>query len=223
MGILYELLNAADRDGWAYGIGTLDGVRLDAARSRFRLLSNRTGDPVVSILAPLDADHAKPNSMSARTGAGSQPLHTDGAHQLQPPDYVVLANEHPTPTATRLWRFSSTEDVRHDLAHGLFTVRSGTRTFLAPAYAGGCVRYDPLCMQPSDGRSRRAADYLNSKLAESVAFEWDRAGLILLIANGTALHGRDDASTDPGRMLKRIALRVDREHHSRQPHESQWR
>ncbi|GAB7146297.1 hypothetical protein AWC22_23620 [Mycobacterium riyadhense] len=63
-------------------------------------------------------------------------------------------------------------------------------------------------MTAADGRARRAADYLNSRLAAATQFSWDVAGVVLVIANRFVLHARGDATAEPDRRLVRVGLRV---------------
>ena len=142
----------------------------------------------------------------------SVPNHfTDGARHTDPPDWVLLSSVIASAVPTFLWRFRPNVDGRelvHDLRNGLFTVRSGRSSFLAPALHDSLIRYDPGCMAPADGRAQRAASFFESKLTDAVPFFWDTPGLVLAIANRSVLHGRADASEETDRKLRRITLRV---------------
>jgi hypothetical protein len=97
------LVSSAQRDGWASGKGDISLVRKQAASLGWAEVAVRRSDPPVAVLRPTDKAAAHPRSPSAQYGLGQQPLHTDGAHLADPPDVVVLASAHPSPTPTLLW------------------------------------------------------------------------------------------------------------------------
>ncbi|MDQ1629639.1 MAG: hypothetical protein QOI54_3383 [Actinomycetota bacterium] len=98
----------------------------------------RPGDTVVSELTPLDQASARVHSISAVHGLDAQPLHSDGAHLLIPPDVVILEAEEPSVTPTLLW--TSLDDLLANataidaLREGLFLVRNGAASFYTPAF-----------------------------------------------------------------------------------------
>ena len=154
-----------------------------------------------------------PHSLSAQFGLNVQPLHTDGAHQVSPPDVVVLISELPSATPTWLRRVGDRDEGTpwDDLNGGMFLVGGGPSAFFAPASdGGGCVRFDPGCMSPCDSRARAAATFL-SDTTEAVAYEWTEPGQVLVIDNSRTLHARGAVGSDDlDRELLRVALRVAR-------------
>ena len=190
---LITLIRLAQQNGWA----TTDAVSFDVllrhAKPTLWPVSNRDTGPVVDLLRPTDADEAHQRSLSALVGLGEQPLHTDGAHHVAPPDYIVLSCPQGSGVPTFLWRFRSHDSDNRpveDLRNGLFTVRAGNSCFLAPSLTitPAQLRYDPGCMSPADGRASRASEYLNSRRAESIPFQWDTPGRVLVIDNSNVLH-----------------------------------
>lgn len=163
------------------------------------------------VLRPVSATDAPPSTMSAVFGNGKQPLHTDGAHLQQPPDVILLASAEPNLTPTRVW--SGAQPVPGTSAvitashpefarHGLFVVRNGRESFLAPAFDWVRLRVDPACMSPADGYARQAAEYFQDLPA--FEFHWDGPRKVLLIDNRYALHGRSAVATqDADRALER--------------------
>lgn len=209
---LSQLLTKVKTAGWASNVGVPLAILIQQAKSmEMDLVRNRTSGPLVSVLEPVELADARERSLSAISGDGMQPLHTDGAHHAAPPDFVLLACSNGSDVATHLWRFARYGNAPaplHDLQHGLFTVETGRSSFLAPALDGRGIRYDPGCMRPADRRAMRAAEYLDGRMAEAQVFSWDMPGLVLAIANRQVLHARGDASEEHNRRLERVALRV---------------
>jgi hypothetical protein len=131
---LKALAEMAVSKGWASGSGDLDSIRRQATSLGWVEVATRRGDASVSVLRPVDAGAAHPRSLSAVYGLGQQPLHTDGAHLHEPPDFVVLVCQRPNATPTQLWRPAVTSRRRRTttvswdaLRHGMFLVCNGPR------------------------------------------------------------------------------------------------
>lgn len=200
---LHALINAALNDGWASttclrwsGVEVERQVRL----LRHSIVPTRGGQELkLEVLQPTEKAHAHPNSLSALYGQGPQPLHTDGAHQDEPPEVILLTAQEPSAVPTLLWRLADhlPKENIHDLHEGPFTIRGGRRTFLAPAVVGHgrrtCVRYDPGCMTPADGRARRVAELIEARVADASHFDWQVPNTVLAINNRQVLHARGDA------------------------------
>lgn len=207
-----ELLVAARKEGWATASGKLDVLLLQARSSGLTPMSSRRGQVQLDILRPVDQGNAPRRSLSSRYGTGPQPLHTDGAHLISPPDIVILAAEKPSPVPTLLWRdtFLNLEPgLREDLAHGQFVVDDGKARFLAPSYDCGRYRFDPGCMRPADSRAHRVLAYFEEARSGATPFRWTAPNQVLVLDNRTVLHARADAAADPKRELGRIMLRIE--------------
>lgn len=211
---LTTLITGARRHGYAKGslTGTfaLAGhtMRREAKEAGFEAVLNREGDPIESELTPTPAEKARPASLSAMVGLGAQPLHTDGAHLKEPPDFVVLWSKEPNATSTRVWVPLNT--VTRSMRHGMFVVNTGRDTFFAPAIRSHfALRYDPGCMEPVDAAGRDLANLLQNPPDESVTeILWDTPGQVVVIDNRRSLHGRAAvADGDSARVLHRLALR----------------
>jgi hypothetical protein len=211
------LLSAARRDGWASGSGDIDGVRNQAKALGCEEVPTRRGDSPVSVLRPADRDTAHPRSLSAQYGLGQQPLHTDGVHLADPPDFVVLVASRPSPTPTLVWRVDARVGegpgpIWSRLAafgHGMFLVHSGRDSFYVPAYSAGRYRYDPGCMTACDARAREVEKYLAGQLAKATAIAWTDGGQVLVVDNRRVLHARAAmAEGDGDRELTRVAFRA---------------
>lgn len=197
-----------NRHGWTSFAATLDDLTVRASELGWEAVTLRRGDPAVSSLRPVSASEAKWNSMSSRTGMGAQPLHTDGAHFVRPPDIVALASSGPHTTATRLWAPHVSKAPWEDFRHGLFRVSGGRTAFLAPAAEDDLIRFDPFCMAPCDGRARRVAAFVQSAFATGDRHEWSSdTPHVLMIDNRRVLHAREAVGpADPPRLLRRIAF-----------------
>lgn len=217
--LLADLISASRETGWAAGqvqrhmnpgvlwlVGSLIGAQARALG--LAPAPNRLGEPAVSELRPTTEQDARPASLSAQVGLGEQPLHTDGAHQRRPPDYVILWCMETSPTPTRLWN-PRASIARLD-GRGVFVVRSGGETWLAPAWDGMELRFDPGCMTAADASARRLAATLQAPLpAEVKTVVWDSPGKVLLIRNRRMLHGRASvADGDLERKVSRVAYLV---------------
>lgn len=212
---LDELIAAAKRDGVAWTDGGIERLESRLHALKWALVPSRDKEPGLEVLKPSKEEEAHQRSMSARYGLGRQPLHTDGAHLLEPPDVLLLSAEKPSPVGTRYWRYRHQdvpEEQREDFHNGLFTVRSGKNVFLAPALGGMAqVRWDPVCMSPADARARRVSSWLsNPDEAKVATFEWSTPGLVLAIDNRHVMHGRDDSVGHEDRAMKRLAIRLPR-------------
>lgn len=210
---LRDLITRAQAHGWSSTTDTsLEELTKQARQQElFEPVRDRSWGPEVSILEPRSAPEAPERSLSAKYGLGPQPLHTDGAHHADPPDFILLSSPDVSSVPTLLWGFqldASHLMLHHDFRNGLFTVRTGKSCFLAPAVQAGRIRYDPGCMESADARARRVAEFFDSTMSNAVPFAWDTPGAVLAIANRHTLHARADASEEKNRKLSRLALRL---------------
>lgn len=205
------MLSSAVTSGWSEGVGTLEQVTAQARLLKLEPVANRRGEPPVSRLRPTTEEEAKPHSLSARVGLGTQPLHTDGAHQESPPDFVVFISERPSTTPTWLRHVHGQNVPWADLEGGMFLVGVGSSAFFSPAVEGAWrrrrLRFDPGCMTPCDSRARAAAEFL-SDTTSATRLDWTSPGQVLVISNSRTLHGRGQVVDDDlDRELVRIAFR----------------
>ena len=215
---LADLVKSAREFGWASGTMTRIHILYQASQLGWVEVATRKGADTIVELRPTTTEEANPSSLSAVHGLGEQPLHTDGAHLLEPPDVVVLYAEQPNDTPTLLRSLSlkptSLNQPRiaspSGLRGGLFLVRSGSDRFLASARTDvHGYRYDPGCMTPCDERAREAVRYFEEAQANAHQHEWTEPHQLLVIDNRTALHGRAAVSgSDVDRVLTRIAYRT---------------
>ena len=218
MTTLADLADTARHAGWAADSVSLPTLRWNASQLGWVEIATRKGESTVAVMRPTSAARAHPRSLSATYGLDEQPLHTDGAHIVEPPDFILLHSIQPSSTATLLWSESSKLTYSEHpnvsrpgfLRSGLFVVRSGNDRFLAPAYKySQGYRYDPGCMSPCDERARSAVKYFDSLQGAAHRHEWQGSDEVLLINNRTSLHARaavDRSDTD--REITRIAYRA---------------
>lgn len=212
---LAQLVAQAVARGWAAGTGSLHNIESYAARNRWQIVPSRRRGPAIDVLVPTKPSDARPASLSATYGRGAQPLHTDGAHHTVPPDIVLLAADAASDVPTLLWRFNPgtlADEVEDAAQEGLFTVRSSGEAFLAAAWNGRRLRFDPGCMEAGDERASRISQFFNSAAATADRFEWATAGQVLAIDNRRVLHARGSAEDEPDRVLQRVAIRLPEEH-----------
>lgn len=207
---LESLVADAKQNGWAVGSGSLENLRWQVSTIRATEVPLRRGEPPISLLRPVADTEAHPNSLSAKYGTGAQPLHTDGAHLLVPPDIVILGCETISQIPTKLWR-NADPFVRFPpqyLRHGVFAVLAGRNSFYATAYSNRAFRFDPGCMVPCDKRAREAVAHFEDALGDAVDHLWNEPGLVLAIDNRKLLHARSSAESEPDREIQRLALRL---------------
>lgn len=188
---------------------------LDFARTLGTPMVGRKRE-VIETLAPRGRTEAHGNSLSAMHGMAAFPLHTDGAHRVNPPRYVVLAcrDAGKSSTPTVLARFNdlplSGED-RTALGNAPFLVRNSRRSFYTTVCdeSDKLVRYDRGCMVPVGEAGETAAVALDQALQQVPRheFHW-KEGDVLVIDNWQVLHGRgqDDGRVSPDRILFRVSI-----------------
>lgn len=197
------LLAETQKKGWAIGDYVHPWRLSHQASGEWLAVPNRTGGSEIDELRPTTRADAHPHSLSAKYGTAAQPLHTDGAHHAQPPDLIVLFSKQASQVPTRVWRPSTGSD---SMRHGVFIVDLGPQSFFTTAFSRGKLRYDPGCMTPCDDRAREAAAFLHGGNDEAEGVEWVGPS-VLMIDNRSCLHGRADASEEPGRSITRVSLR----------------
>ena len=205
---LRDAIATAQSTGWSGGIGVNEVIKAEGQAIGWMARATR-GKGESDVLRPTDPSRAHPASLSAIYGKGAQPLHTDGAHLIDPPRWLLLMSAASSAVPTWLWSPASDEesfDVREALFNGIFTVASGSSSFLAPARNHQLTRFDPGCMRPGDGLANLTFEFLVSRSTAAVAHHWSMPNTFLLIDNYRVLHGRGDAATEPGRVLERIAF-----------------
>jgi hypothetical protein len=211
---LMELLSEVQRNGIAATHGGLQRLATEARFHGFAPIASRPGGKAIEVLEPTKEEDAHRRSISARYGTGRQPLHSDCAHHQVPPALLLLSVDEPSDVPTLLWGFEPAlfnGQQLMDMREGLFTVRTGSSAFLAPALDRGRLRFDPVCMTPADSRAARTAALLEDVTKAATAFDWTEPGRVLAIHNHRLLHARDDASREPDRVIKRLAIRINEE------------
>jgi hypothetical protein len=173
------------------------------------------GGKVVERLAPQATNAAHAKSLSAIHGHGSFPLHTDGAHRLLPPRFLLLACANPgsVPVPTLLQRFSELRLSPKERAlceTATFLFRNGKHSFYSTV-AGDrpFIRFDEGCMMPlgPDGEAAASAVASSAALAAPIEIQWE-AGDIVAVDNWKVLHGRGRATAQasPDRLLFRVSI-----------------
>jgi alpha-ketoglutarate-dependent taurine dioxygenase len=178
-------------------------------------LTGRAGQKIEPLI-PTEQARANAKSLSVVHGLGSFPMHTDGAHLLQPPRFVVLVCASPgtSPVPTTLIRFrdlkaTASERTRFEAAP--FLVRNGRRSFYSTICSASrkFIRYDAGCMMPQGSESEASVKLIAHRAREvgPTLVHW-RTGDVLVIDNWTVLHGRglwvSEASSD--RKLLRVSV-----------------
>jgi Taurine catabolism dioxygenase TauD, TfdA family len=172
---------------------------------------------IVERLAPTPEVEAHAKSLSAVYGLGSFPMHTDGAHRLEPPRFIVLVCASPgiNPVPTILLRFNHLRFTRSErmlLDATPFLVRNGKRSFYSTITSASrsFVRFDEGCMVPQDrsGQSLFRTITHRCRNAPIFSINW-RLGDYIVIDNWHVLHGRGVGASEasPDRGLLRVSVR----------------
>lgn len=215
-----ELLQRVRRDGWHLLPlpRTTESFSDDLLR-----FSRRLGDPVpgrrratVEVLRPLAPEAARPRSLSALHGSNTFPLHTDGAHRLLPPQFILLACQYPgtrsVPTVLVHFADIRIPDREKGGYEGApFLVSNGRHSFyttiVQPARA--FIRFDMGCMTPASAEAAHLQAAIQSQLdgCTRATIHW-REGDVLIIDNWNVLHGRGEAAiaASPDRRLERVSV-----------------
>lgn len=202
---LAKVLKQLDRQGFAAASGTVRAAQMAILIGGMKLRAEKDGAQT-STLRPYSAEDAPPRSLSAVYGLRAQPLHSDGAHLPEPPDVIVLHAATPSPTATVVWPMTVT-DVPEEVRFGVFTVHGNGVTFLASAYQGGRLRFDPVAMTPGDALARQTVEFFESRREEAHVHEWTEPDTLLFIDNRKSLHARNAVEVDAdSRELTRLAF-----------------
>jgi hypothetical protein len=214
------LVNSVQRDGWVKSTAAEFGhdpqtVAGAIARLLGHVIEGRNGQ-TVEVLTPQKQASARTRSLSVVHGLGSFPMHTDGAHRLQPPHFVVLICDTPgsSPVPTTLVRFQDLKislSERVGLEAAPFLVRNGRRSFYSTIYGRSrpFIRFDEGCMMPLGAESKAVHRLVTERVRTTDPFlvNW-HTGDVLIIDNWNVLHGRglgsDDASTD--RKILRVSV-----------------
>ncbi len=215
-----HVIQDLDRQGWA-SVQLDDGDSVSIGRQLLDLASAlglpqpTRGKALVDRLVPKTLEQAQPNSLSASTGLGEQPWHTDLAHRQIPARYIALACEFEGSTAvsTELAHWATLLDpTDYEASHTEpFLVRNGRKSFYSTLLAPGrqFLRFDPGCMQPMTQRAKGLMSKLCGKTMEpTYRIDW-RRGLTVIIDNSWMLHRRLDAHGAQDRVLMRVSVMGD--------------
>lgn len=209
-----QLLTSAIADARARGWTTTD-VSVDAALKVAHALNvpvspTRQGENSIAVLRPTAKDAAHPRSLSARYGLDAFPLHTDCAHQANPPDVVLLSAPSPSSVATLIRPIdpaSLHQRQRWAMQSGVFLVGRGKNAFFVHAIdKQGRLRFDPGCMTPVDPAARYITDWLRATVDEADRHCWRSSGITVVIDNTRSLHGRSAVANHEERVLRRLML-----------------
>jgi hypothetical protein len=151
------------RDGWFKSTVTELGHDMHSAPENIAKLFGNTiagrAGKKIEPLVPQTQASANAKSLSVVHGLGSLPMHTDGAHRLQPPRFVVLVCASPgvSPVPTTLVRFHDlqvTASERARLEATPFLVRNGRQSFYSTICSPSrtFIRFDAGCMVPQGGK-----------------------------------------------------------------------
>lgn len=177
------------------------------------------GDGPVQQLEP--RDNGPLNTYSGLFGLGAFPLHTDLAHWPVPPRYLMLrCGKGYADVPTLL--LDGTEIVREMGADALERAlvrprrrQSGElrllRLWSTPEGETGCLRWDPVFLQPASVQGLQAFDALRDRLGiatQTQAVTMIEPGEAIVIDNWRMLHARPAIPSDRrDRHLQRVYLR----------------
>lgn len=155
----------------------------------------------------LEADAARPNTLSSRFGLGEFPLHTDCADDEHPPRYVLLATALPRTAATLVYDTRDRHGPLADDGHALFRV-AGRRAchysrLRERRPAGSMLRYNPVTHTPLNGAATAVETAIKACRTSADRIDWTNTRLAV-IDNWVCLHGRERVDAADGRGLHRL-------------------
>jgi hypothetical protein len=206
------MLDSLRQNGWATVRNVNRAGVLDLAHT-LGMPWSRSG-AIIEELRIRDHGNAPPCSLSGMHGRGAFPLHTDFAHCMTPPRYVLLRSTSAAPVRPTLVQpldgLARSEVACRTLRRRVWVVRGGPVPFYAPLLfgAGTFVRWDSACMSPGALATDALGAWTNC-LASANPFECDwELNTVLVIDNWRTLHGRAGSSmkSDDERVLERIVI-----------------
>lgn len=179
------------------------------------IIPSRHGGAGHHDLRPYRHEEAPPASMSAITGLGPQPMHTDAAYQPRPPRYIALQCVNPGEATchTHVWSLDVDRlvtDRPNTLTGPTWVVRGDAyNSFYCPVldvkHSLPRIRFDRCCMAPTIGGAEMIDEAYATleSYAQKYDFEWER-NATLIIDNWRCLHARGvGAHLAPSRLLRR--------------------
>lgn len=163
-----------------------------------------------SFLKPRAATRRR-NSLSDIYGTGGFPPHSDGAHLVSPPDYLIMRGSRNRKAPTLLWPSCSLLEVfGSDANDAQFSVDRGGRTFrvrFCSADADGLrLRFNCDIMRPQNPSAANIHSLLREPDIQPVVIDWETTSL-LVVNNRTMLHGRGSSEERDVGFLRRWTLR----------------
>ncbi|KRF09736.1 hypothetical protein ASG89_16110 [Paenibacillus sp. Soil766] len=183
-------------------------------------IPSRLNSTLIDTLVPMDANKAKPKSLSAVYGVGQFPLHTDTAYIKIPARYIILyakqieGEVQPT-TLLDLSKIGFSQDLEERLDRCLYTIANSRHSFLATLrgysniHRKKWIRFDSSCMRPTNKESSVTMNELNDSISKIKLeiINWSQ-GDILIIDNWRCLHGRGvaNSSAKAVRVIERVTI-----------------
>jgi len=201
-----KILDLAEVNGWAVVQMQIEQFLAALAESSGDAGALTSQGVRVEVLRPRDQAEARARTLSAMSGLGPQPLHTDGAHLRVPPTHLLLQAEVASSTPTRVVRLDT---ERHSALarRAVFRVRNGGRTFFRAAFGDYGFRYDPGCMFPVNADAHEFCELIAHVSESASEVHWTAGDQLLIVNNRLSLHGRSVVgSGDKGRAMRRATL-----------------
>lgn len=197
-GLLHELRE----QGWAAFSRAAPLPRLNEVLVRLRATSVRGCS-----LVPVEAHRARPNTLSARYGFGSFPLHTDGAHTDCPPRYILLTGIHQRKAGTLLMNTKRLPCALMEGERALFRVTGGRQShyarFVERRPSGHLMRYNVATHTPINEEAKIIAESLKNGACIIHRVDWTDIRA-LIIDNWSCLHGREQIGISDQYIMRRL-------------------
>jgi L-asparagine oxygenase len=164
-----------------------------------------SGIPTVQSLKPRETTEGKPNQYSGHFGLGQFPLHTDLAHWMLPPRYLLLrcvVGADSVFTNILPWAFIVELIGRAELKKSVFRARrrrpshSGLVRALSQHDQGEVFRWDSVFLEPLNRHAQALKRVMLDPLLNAAMIEilLREPGDTLVIDNWRMLHGRGQIS-----------------------------
>ena len=190
-----------------------DEALLSLASTFGKVVPGARGEVVQTLLAREKGKGPK-GSFSYTVGYGQFPWHTDTAYWDVPTRYLLLTSDKPSPCATTYQSFDALRNAIKDfdylMARSVYLVNvHGNRRYLSPSFkkAGkNGYRLDFHIFRPMNDEAKILMQLVGYELEKSYfRYLWTGKS-VAVIDNWRIIHGRESASEDRNRILKRVYI-----------------
>lgn len=204
-----ESIEGLEANGWVAFTKKISSKLIVSELSKRNLVSYTA---VANIIFPSKQSIYR-KSLSKLYGFNAFPLHTDGAQDRTPPNYLILQRNKAFSGATKTYLFDSYElfETIPGLGEKMFLLKGNGFNEITPLRKTLndkiLFRYNPVIMKTTSKKTREVLENFFSN-ASKIAIDWNSTET-LIIDNWRMLHSRGEVKgDDKDRVLERISLYI---------------